>query len=99
MLKLGGLARGDMQQCLKELDESTIPHDFKLRQVRCLMRFLREAGGFVDHIRRDSGFEGDTTSYLEILCAKEDTDLIRRVSHTRVLRQVMLQPYCTKRRL
>lgn len=90
MLRLGGLAKGDMQQCFRELEESMLPHDFKLRQVRSLLRFVREVGGLVDHIKQDSGFEGDTTSYLEILCAKEESDLIRRVSHTRVLRQVTL---------
>lgn len=88
MLRLGGLAKGNMQQCIRELTESTLPEDFKLRQVRSLLRYLREVSSLVDHIRRDSGFEGDISSYLEILCAKEDADLIRRVSHTRVLRQV-----------
>lgn len=88
MLRLGGLPRGDMQHCLEELSSIDIPDDFKLKQVRSLLRFAREVGSLVGHIKQDSGFEGDTTSYLEILCAKEDSDLIRRVSHTRVLRQV-----------
>lgn len=88
MLRLGGLAKGNMQQCIKELTESSLPEDFKLRQVRSLLRYLREVSSLVDHVKCESGYEGDTTSYLEILCAKEDSDLIRRVSHTRVLRQV-----------
>lgn len=81
-----------MQQCLAELQDSSLPEDFKLRQVRSLLRFVREVGDLVDHIKNDSGFAADTTSYLEILCSKEEADLIRRVSHTRVLRQV-----CTRR--
>ena len=88
MLRLGGLSRGDMQHCLEELSSINIPDDFKLKQIRSLLRFVREVGSLVGHIKQDSGFEGDTTSYLEILCAKEESDLIRRVSHTRVLRQV-----------
>eukprot|EP00904_Undaria_pinnatifida_P007756 jgi/Undpi1/410/HiC_scaffold_1.g00406.m1 len=87
MLRLGGLSRGDMQHCLEELSSINIPDDFKLKQIRSLLRFVREVGSLVGHIKQDSGFEGDTTSYLEILCAKEESDLIRRVSHTRVLRQ------------
>lgn len=96
MLRLGGLARGDMQHCLEELATVDIPEDFKLRQVRSLLRFVREVGSLVDHIKEDSGFEGDTTSYLDILSAKEDADLIRRVSYTRVLRQVRHRKRGTK---
>lgn len=88
MLRLGGLARGDLQQCLSELQESKLPEEFKLRQIRSLLRSIKEVTALVDHVTKESGFEGDTTSYLDILCAKEDADLIRRVSHTRVLRQV-----------
>lgn len=89
MFRLGGLPKGDMQQCLKELHENDLPEDFKERQIQSLVRYLREVSGLVDHVKADSGFAGDTVSYLEILCAKEDSDLVRRVSHTRVLRQVM----------
>lgn len=88
MLRLGGLAKGTMPQCLQELKDSNLPEDFKLRQIRSLLRYLREVSSLVDHVKQDSGFDGDTTAYLDSLCAKEDSDLIRRVSHTRVLRQV-----------
>lgn len=48
---------------------------------------MRDVNSLVEHIKTDSGFDGDTTSYLDILCAKEDSELLRRVSHTKVLRQ------------
>lgn len=87
MMKAGGL-RGTMQQCLGELQESDLPADFKLTQVRSLLRYLREVSSLVKHVRSESGFECDTTAYLEILCAKEDSNLLRRVSDTRILKQV-----------
>lgn len=62
--------------------------DWKLQQIRSLLRFFSEVDSLCSHIRRESGFDGDTTAYLEILSAKEEAELIRRVSHTRVLRQV-----------
>lgn len=77
-----------MEQCLAELDESPLPDAFKLTQVRSLLRYIREVGGLVKQISSESGFEADTTSYLEILCAKEDSNLLRRVSDTRILKQV-----------
>lgn len=82
------MAKGDIRQCLKELEESKLDEGWKLKQIRSLLRFFQEVGGLVEHIKGESGFAGDSTSYLEILCAKEEADLIRRVSHTRVLRQV-----------
>ncbi|CAN0144643.1 unnamed protein product [Scytosiphon promiscuus] len=92
MLRLGGPMRvggtkGTMQQCIVELEESSLPQAFKLEQIRSLLRYMREVDGLVSRISTESGFEADTSSYLEILCAKEDADLMRRVSSTRVLRQ------------
>lgn len=94
MMRVGGPMRvggtkGTMEQCLSELEDSKLPHSFKLTQVRSLVRYLREVGGLVNQISSESGFEADTTSYLEILCAKEDSNLLRRVSDTRILKQVI----------
>lgn len=77
-----------MQQCLAELRDSDLPADFKLAQVRSLLRYLREVSSLVNHVKSESGFGCDTTAYLEILCAKEDSNLYRRVSDTRILKQV-----------
>lgn len=88
MLRLGDLAKGNMQQCLDELNQMDLPDSFKLKQIRSLLRYMRDVNSLVEHIKTDSGFDGDTTSYLDILCAKEDSELLRRVSHTKVLRQV-----------
>lgn len=88
-MRTGGL-RGNMQQCLAELRDSDLPADFKLAQVRSLLRYLREVSNLVNHIKSESGFECDTTAYLEILCAKEESNLFRRVSDTRILKQVYL---------
>lgn len=88
MLRLGDLAKGNMQQCLDELNGMELPDSFKLKQIRSLLRYLRDVNSLVEHIKTESGFDGDTTSYLDILCTKEDSDLVRRVSHTKVLRQV-----------
>ncbi|CAN0058605.1 unnamed protein product [Pylaiella littoralis] len=85
-LRAGG-TRGTMEQCLTELEESHLPAAFKLAQVRSLSRYMREVAGLQRQIEEDSGFETDTTSYLEILCAKEDSDLMRRVSAVRCLKQ------------
>ncbi|CAM9637253.1 unnamed protein product [Pylaiella littoralis] len=86
MMRVGG-TRGTMEQCLAELEESPLPASFKLTQVRSLLRYIREVGGLVKQISSESGFEADTTAYLEILCAKEDSNLLRRVSDTRILKQ------------
>ncbi|CAM9144121.1 unnamed protein product [Choristocarpus tenellus] len=86
MLKAGGL-KGTMQQCLQELRDTDLPADFKLKQTRSLLRYLREVSGLVEHIKSESGWECDTTSYLEILSAKEDSNLLRRISDTRILKQ------------
>lgn len=88
MLRLGGVAKGDLTECLNYLRESGVDKDWKLQQIRSLLRFFSEVDSLCSHIRRESGFDGDTTAYLEILSAKEEAELIRRVSHTRVLRQV-----------
>ena len=88
MLRVGGIARGDLTQCLKELQESSLDEDWKLKQVRSLLRFFTEVDSLCGHICQESGFNGDTSAYLDILSTKEEADLIRRVSHTRVLRQV-----------
>ncbi|CAM9789286.1 unnamed protein product, partial [Ascophyllum nodosum] len=87
MLRVGGIARGDLTQCLKELQESSLDEDWKLKQVRSLLRFFTEVDSLCGHICQESGFNGDTSAYLDILSTKEEADLIRRVSHTRVLRQ------------
>ncbi|CAM9210964.1 unnamed protein product [Discosporangium mesarthrocarpum] len=84
--RAGGL-KGTMQQCLAELRDSDLPADFKLRQTRSLLRYLREVSSLVEHIKNESGWECDTTSYLEILSTKEDSNLLRRVSDTRILKQ------------
>lgn len=89
MMRAGG-TRGTMEQCLTELQESPLPATFKLTQVRSLLRYIREVGSLVKQISSESGFEADTTSYLEILCAKEDSNLLRRVSDTRILKQVQV---------
>ncbi len=94
-MRVGG-TKGTMEQCLAELEDSKLPHSFKLTQVRSLVRYLREVGGLVNQISTESGFEADTTSYLEILCAKEDSNLLRRVSDTRILKQVQ-QTWSPKR--
>lgn len=86
MMRAGGL-RGTMQQCIGELWESDLPADFKLSQTRSLLRYLREVKLLVSHIKSESGFECDTTAYLDILCAKEESNLLRRVSDTRILKQ------------
>lgn len=88
MIRVGGLAKGDLPQCIQEINDSDLPEDFKLTQVRSLLRYLREVSSLVNHIKQDSGFECDTTAYLEILCTKEDSNLFRRVSDTRILKQV-----------
>lgn len=88
MLRLGGLAKGNMQQCVDEINAMDLPAAFKLKQIQSLLRYLREVNSLAEHVKADSGFEGDTASYFDILCAKEDADLVRRVSHTKVLRQV-----------
>lgn len=77
-----------MQQCIGELRDSDLPADFKLAQTRSLLRYLREVKQLVSHIKSESGFECDTTAYLDILCAKEESNLLRRVSDTRILKQV-----------
>lgn len=87
MMRAGG-TRGTMDQCLTELHEIELPAAFKLTQVRSLLRYLREVGSLVTHVKGESGFDCDTTAYLEILCAKEDSNLLRRVSDTRILKQV-----------
>lgn len=87
MMRAGGL-RGTMQQCLGELRDSDLPADFKLAQTRSLLRYLREVKSLVNHVKTESGFECDTTAYLDILCAKEESNLLRRVSDTRILKQV-----------
>lgn len=89
MMRAGG-TKGTMEQCLAELKDSELPADFKLTQVRSLLRYLREVGSLVTHVKRESGFDCDTTAYLEILCAKEDSNLLRRVSDTRILKQVRI---------
>lgn len=87
MMRAGG-TRGTMDQCLAELHDIELPPAFKLTQVRSLLRYLREVGSLVTHVKGESGFDCDTTAYLEILCAKEDSNLLRRVSDTRILKQV-----------
>ena len=87
MMRYGRL-RGTMEQCLREIQESQLPGEFLLTQVRSLVRYLREVDGLCGHIKKESGWESDTTAYLEILCAKEDSTLVRRVSDTRILKQV-----------
>lgn len=86
-MRAGG-TRGTMEQCLAELSASRVPESFKLAQVRSLSRYMREVASLQTQIEEDSGFEADTASYLEILCAKEDSDLMRRVSAVRCLKQV-----------
>lgn len=86
MMRAGG-TRGTMDQCLAELHDIELPPAFKLTQVRSLLRYLREVGSLVAHVKRESGFDCDTTAYLEIMCAKEDTNLLRRVSESRILKQ------------
>ncbi|CAM9145263.1 unnamed protein product, partial [Laminaria digitata] len=86
MMRAGG-TRGTMDQCLAELHDIELPPAFKLTQVRSLLRYLREVGSLVTHVKGESGFDCDTTAYLEILCAKEDSNLLRRVSDTRILKQ------------
>ena len=77
-----------MSECLRELEDCPLPQSFKLTQVRSLVRYIREVATLQKRIEDESGFEADTTSYLEILCAKEDSNLLRRVSDTRILKQV-----------
>lgn len=89
MMRAGG-TRGTMDQCLTELHDIELPAAFKLTQVRSLLRYLREVGSLVTHVKGESGFDCDTTAYLEILCAKEDSNLLRRVSDTRILKQVRM---------
>ncbi|CAM9496117.1 unnamed protein product [Ectocarpus sp. 12 AP-2014] len=86
MMRVGG-TRGTMQQCIAEIEDSALPQDFKLKQVRSLVRYMREVDGLVRGINSESGFEADCTAYLEILCTKEESELNRRVSCTRVLKQ------------
>lgn len=86
-MRVGG-TRGTMSECLRELEECPLPQSFKLTQVRSLVRYIREVSTLQKRIEDESGFEADTTSYLEILCAKEDSNLLRRVSDTRILKQV-----------
>lgn len=98
MLRIGGPMRvggtkGTMSECLRELEDCPLPQSFKLTQVRSLVRYIREVSALQKRIEDESGFEADTTSYLEILCAKEDSNLLRRVSDTRILKQV-----CAKQR-
>ena len=93
MLRIGGPmrvggTRGTMSECLRELEDCPLPQSFKLTQVRSLVRYIREVTALQKRIEDESGFEADTTSYLEILCAKEDSNLLRRVSDTRILKQV-----------
>lgn len=85
-MRVGG-TRGTMQQCIAEIEDSALPQDFKLKQVRSLVRYMREVDGLVRGINSESGFEADCTAYLEILCTKEESELNRRVSCTRVLKQ------------
>lgn len=77
-----------MDQCLKELQESKLPDEFVLTQVRSMVRYLREVEALQQYVQSESGWSSDTTAYLEILCAKEDSNLVRRVSDTRILKQV-----------
>ncbi|CAM9203543.1 unnamed protein product [Ectocarpus sp. 12 AP-2014] len=86
-MRVGGATGGTMSECIVELQESSLPDAFKLAQVRSLVRYIKEVGLLQRRIIDESGFEADTNSYLEILCAKEDGDLMRKVSSTRVLRQ------------
>lgn len=86
-MRVGGATGGTMSECIAELQESSLPDAFKLAQVRSLVRYIKEVGLLQRRIIDESGFEADTNSYLEILCAKEDGDLMRKVSSTRVLRQ------------
>lgn len=86
-MRVGGAKGGTMSECIAELQESSLPDAFKLAQVRSLLRYIKEVGLLQRRIIDESGFEADTNSYLEILCAKEDGDLMRKVSSTRVLRQ------------
>lgn len=77
-----------MEQCLRELEESKLPRSFMLSQVQSLVRFVKEVTGLVNHISSESGFKADSAAYLDILLAKDESELMRRVSATRCLKQV-----------
>lgn len=87
MMRYGRL-KGTMEQCIAEIQESQLPSAFLLTQVRSLVRYLREVDDLSSHIKKESGWQSDMTPYLEILCAKEESTLARRVSDTRILKQV-----------
>ena len=72
---------------MAEIQESQLPSAFLLTQVRSLVRYLREVDDLSSHIKKQSGWQSDMTPYLEVLCAKEESTLARRVSDTRILKE------------
>jgi len=87
-MRAGGTKVGTMEQCLRELEESNLPRSFMLSQVQSLVRFVKEVTGLVNQISSESGFKADSAAYLDILLAKDESELMRRVSATRCLKQV-----------
>lgn len=77
-----------MEECWRQVNGCSVPDAFKLKLVNSMLRQMNEVSALQRGIEEESGFEADTTSYLNILLAKEESDLMRRVSHCRCLKQV-----------
>lgn len=77
-----------MEECWRQVNGCSLPESFKLKLVNSLLRQMIEVSALQKGIEEESGFEADTASYLSILLAKEESDLMRRVSHCRCLKQV-----------
>lgn len=77
-----------MEECWRQVNGCSLPDAFKLKLVNSLLRQMNEVSALHRGIEEESGFEADSTSYLNILLAKEESDLMRRVSHCRCLKQV-----------
>lgn len=88
VMRAGGTRVGTIEECWRQINECSLPEAFKLKLTNHLCRQMNEISALQKGIEEESGFEADTTSYLNILLAKEESDLMRRVSHCRCLKQV-----------
>lgn len=77
-----------MEECWRQVNGCSLPEAFKLKLVNSMLRQMNEVSALQRGIEDESGFEADTTSYLNIILAKDESDLMRRVSQCRCLKQV-----------
>lgn len=88
VMRAGGTRVGSMEECWRQVNGCSLPEAFKLKLVNSMLRQMNEVSALQRGIEDESGFEADTTSYLNIILAKDESDLMRRVSQCRCLKQV-----------